>query len=229
VRRAAALLALSLGCTGVGALEPPHPSQGLDPATAADAVRQALELCAERAVGRTSRSDGFLGNSLIRISTPKDLDRMVRGLRVMGLGAKVEEIEVAMNRAAERASGEGVEVFRGVIRGIPIADAARILRGGDTAATLHLRAHGSDALRQRYLPIVSRAMERVDLVSLYDRLVGRYEALPLATAPTFDLRRYVTDESLDGLFTVLGEEETRIRRDPAARTTPLLETVFGAS
>jgi hypothetical protein len=37
----------------------------------------------------------------------------------------------------------------------------------------------------------------------------------------------MTDEALDGLFTVLAQEEQKIRTDPAARVTSLLQRVFG--
>jgi len=67
----------------------------------------------------------------------------------------------------------------------------------------------------------------VGVVRSYDQLVGRYDAIPFTKKPSFDLRSYVTDKSLDGLFAILGEEERRIRTDPAARVTPLLQQVFG--
>ena len=56
---------------------------------------------------------------------------------------------------------------------------------------------------------------------------GRYTALPFTTKPPLDLQGYVAESALDGLFTVLGEEERKIRADPVARTTELLRRVFG--
>jgi len=53
-----------------------------------------------------------------------------------------------------------------------------------------------------------------------------YTTLPLTTKPVFDLEGYVTDRTLAGLFTTLGQEEAKIRKDPAARTTQLLQRVF---
>ena len=43
---------------------------------------------------------------------------------------------------------------------------------------------------------------------------------------SLDLDDYVTKETLDGLFTVIGEQEQSIRQNPAARTTDLLKKVF---
>jgi hypothetical protein len=36
----------------------------------------------------------------------------------------------------------------------------------------------------------------------------------------------VTNKALDGLFYMIGEEEKKIRTDPAARVTELLKKVF---
>ena len=44
---------------------------------------------------------------------------------------------------------------------------------------------------------------------------------------SLDLDDYVTRKSLDGLFLVVGQEEKKIRTNPAARTTDLLKAVFG--
>ena len=132
-----------------------------------------------------------------------------------------------MNRAAERAAGEATDVFWQGIRQMTFHDAVGILNGGDTAATEYFERTTRGTLRARFEPIVSDKMDEVGLVRSYDRLIGRYEAIPFTAKPSFDLRSYVTDKSLDGLFAVLAEEERKIRTDPAARVTPLLRKVFG--
>jgi hypothetical protein len=189
-------------------------------------LKEALEIGTERAVGRTSQQDGFLRNPRIRIGLPDSLDTMAAGLRGMGLGGKIDELEVAMNRAAEQASAEATEVFWQGIRQMSFADARAILAGGDTAATEYFDRTTRKPLRERFEPIVAERMRSVGLVKLYTDLAARYAALPFTTKPNLNLERYVTDGALDGLFQVLGEEERRIREDPAARTTALLKEVF---
>ncbi|GAF70440.1 unnamed protein product, partial [marine sediment metagenome] len=103
-----------------------------------------------------------------------------------------------------------------------------ILGGGNTAATDYLDRTTRDELRGRFEPIVSEKMGQVGLVRLYDRLVARYTALPLTRKPPVEMRSYVTDRALDGLFAILGEEERKIRADPGAGTTELLRRVFGS-
>jgi len=190
-------------------------------------LKQALEVGTRNAVDLTSRENGFLDNPLIRLRLPGALDKMATGLRAVGFGAPVDELEVAMNRAAERAAGEATDVFWQGIRQMTFSDAVGILNGGDTAATEYFERTTRKTLRARFEPIVSDKMDEVGLVRSYDRLIGRYEAIPFTKKPSLDLRSYVTDKSLDGLFAILGEEERKIGNDPAARVTPLLRQVFG--
>jgi len=227
---ACAALAAFAGCSGSPSLDaigdllgPAGPGDG-DRIVAG--LKQALEVGTERAVSRTSRQNGFLGNPGIRIGLPDSLQTMATGLRAVGLGGKVDELEVAMNRAAEQASAEATDVFWQGIRQMSFADARAILKGGDTAATAYFERTTREPLRQRFEPIVAERMRSVGLVRIYDDLVSRYAALPFTAKPTLDLEGYVTDGALDGLFEVLGEEERRIREDPAARTTALLKEVF---
>jgi hypothetical protein len=189
-------------------------------------LKQALEVGTERTVSRTSRVGGFLDDPSIRIGLPGALDDLAKGLRVIGWGAKVDELELAMNTAAERASSEATAVFFEGIRKMTITDAQAILSGGDTAATEFFERTTREPLAGRFEPIVSEQMRKVGLVRQYQELVDRYASLPFTNAPNLNLESYVTNASLDGLFQVLGEEERRIREDPAARSTALLKEVF---
>jgi hypothetical protein len=205
----------------------PRKGSGLDAATVASGLREALRIGSRNAASQTSRRDGFFGDPRIRIPVPDPLERMASGLRSVGFGAKVDEFELAMNRAAERAAGEAAPVFLNAIQSMTIEDALEILRGGEHAATDYLRARTGDTLHARFAPIVDESMRRVGLVRVYDELLGRWRAVPLVPQPEFELREYVTREALDGLFLVLATEEEKIRTDPAARVTELLRTVFG--
>jgi len=189
-------------------------------------LKQALEIGTERTVSQTSRSGGFTGDPAIRIGLPESLDTMALGLRAIGLGAKVDELELAMNRAAEMASAEATDVFVEGIRQLTISDAQAILAGGDTAATEFFERTTREPLGQRFEPIVAEQMQGIGVVGQYNALVDRYAALPFTKPPVLDFESYVTGEALDGLFHVLGNEERRIREDPAARSTELLREVF---
>ncbi len=219
---------LVLGCAGITVddLNPPDGLVPLDHDTVIAGLREALRVGAGRAVDRISVIDGFLGNELIRILMPEELASMARALRRIGLGRQVDELEVGMNRAAEKAAGEVREVLWREIRGLTFADAMSILHGGPTAATDYFRERTEIELRGRFRPIVVARMEEVGLSRLYAELAERYNRLPLVKRAAVDLNGYVTEKALAGVFTVLGEEEARIRADPLARTTELLRRVF---
>jgi hypothetical protein len=201
---------------------------GLDEQTVAQGLKQALEVGTERTVLKTSRVDGFLGNALIRIALPEQYRHMAQTMRKIGFGREVDDLETAMNRAAEQAASEARPVFVNAIKQMSLPDAYRILRGGNTAATDYFRAHTADTLREKFRPVVERSMKNVGLYKAYNRLADRYNKLPFVTTPAVDLDTYVTNRTLKGLFTVLGQQEKRIRKDPAARTTELLRKVFAS-
>lgn len=199
----------------------------MDERTVANGLREALRVGTQRTVSRNSALDGYWRNPRIRIPLPDSLQRIGDGLRQVGLSAQVDELELSMNRAAESAAGEATEVFLGAVRQLTIQDALGILRGPDDAATQYLRRTSSDDLTLRFRPIVDRSLRAVGTVQLYDALNAQLRAFPILGRPSFDLRSYVTDRAIDGLFFVLAEEEARIRNDPAARATELLRKVFG--
>jgi len=230
-----AVLAVGLSasaCANLGVILAPQVSGGtglggpLDQETVVQGLREALRVGSQRSIDRVGTLDGFLANELLRIALPEQLETMGRVLRQIGLRRQVEELEVAMNRAAEQAVGEAREVLWDEIRAINFTGAMTILRGGPTAATDYFQQRTETELSDRFHPIVVAKMESVGLSRLYADLAGRYNALPLTTKPAVDLEDYVTERALAGLFTVLGEEEARIRAEPLARTTELLRRVF---
>lgn len=224
---AALALLLGAGCAGIdrGVLLGGG-SAPLDEATVIAGLKEALTVGTERTVARTGRRDGYLGNELLRIALPPAIADMAGTLRSLGLQGKLDELTVAMNRAAELAAGEAASLFVETIRGLTLEDAWGILRGSETAATDYFRARTAAALAARYRPVIESSLRQVGGYGEYEALAARLEALPLIDPPDLDLVGYVTDRALGGLFTVLGEEERLIRADPLARTTALLQRVF---
>ncbi|MDJ0521690.1 MAG: DUF4197 domain-containing protein [Planctomycetota bacterium] len=190
-------------------------------------LKEALQVGTRNTVSRTSVVDGYLGNAMIRILLPEQVRPAADMMRRVGLGSQLDNLQTQMNRAAEMAAREATPIFLDAIRGMTIRDARGILEGGETAATEFFRRTTSAPLRARYAPIVEAKMAQVGLARTYADLAGRYNAIPAVPKLRFDLNAYVIDKALDGLFTVLGEEERRIRTDPAARVTELLREVFG--
>jgi hypothetical protein len=201
---------------------------GLDSATVAAGLKEALAVGSERAVASTSARDGFWGNEEIKIPLPEELNNVFTTLRTVGFGSQVDALELNMNRAAEQASAEAKPVLLDAVKGMSLSDAMGILRGGDTAATEYFRAETADTLKEKFLPIIQDKMAGVGLYQQYNKLMDAYAALPLTKDRGFDLDNYVADKGLDGLFSMLAREEAEIRENPAARSTELLQKVFAS-
>jgi hypothetical protein len=189
-------------------------------------LKQALEISTSKAVAATGRPDGFLKNEAIKISLPPKLETVGRGLRLLGMGDKVDELETGMNRAAEQATPQAKQIFLAALRKMTFEDARHILTGDDTAATEYFKRTSSVDLTTAFSPIVHTTMEHVGVVQQYDRVI---KSAPGGgtIANEFDLDKYVVGKTLDGLFYMLGREEQKIRKNPAAQTTVLLKEVFG--
>lgn len=226
-----AILLLTVALNGC-ALDQPlvRPSAGGTPpseSTIALGLKEALRVGTERAVASTSRPGGFTDTAL-RIALPEQLDGAVDTLRAIGLGGLIDSFETAMNRAAETAAGEAAPVFISAIQQMSLSDVYGIFRGGPTAATDYFRAKTSTTLQARFAPIIDRSLSQVGVYRLYKDFITPYQQLPFTENITLDLSDYVTDRTLAGLFTVLGEEEAKIRANPLARSTELLRQVFGS-
>ncbi len=201
---------------------------GKDQGTIAAGLKQALEVGTNNTVRRTSTLNGYLGNAMIRILLPEQVRPAADVMRRVGLGSHVDQLQTQMNRAAELAAAEAGPIFLDAIKRMTIRDAKGILDGGETAATEFFRRTTSAPLRARYSPIVQAKMAQVGLARTYGDFAASYNRIPAVPKLSFDVNEYVIDKALLGLFTVLGEEERRIRTDPAARVTELLRTVFGS-
>ncbi|GAA4360565.1 DUF4197 domain-containing protein [Kangiella marina] len=201
-------------------------NQPLSEQTVVAGLKQALEVGTKNSVNSTNRPGGFSNNPLIKIVVPEKLDNAASTLRKVGLGSYVDNFEMQMNRAAEKASGEATEVFIGAISSMSIADAWGILRGGDNAATDYFRTKTQTSLERRFQPIITSSMEKVGFYNDYKQLLGAYEKLPFADKPNMNIEDYVMQETLGGLFTLVAQEERKIRDNPVARTTELLRKVF---
>jgi len=224
-----ALIALMLGCAemqnfDLGSLANSAP---LSESTVVSGLKEALEIGTERAASTLSAAGGFSGNSLLRIGLPDEYLQVASLLRSAGFGGAVDELELTMNQAAEKAAGEATPVFASAITSMSVSDAFQILNGPSDAATRYFEGKTSDALRARFTPVVTNAMEQVGVYQALQDVTAMYDRIPFAGKPAAtDFTGYVTDGALSGLFSTLADEEKKIRDDPSARSTALLRQVF---
>lgn len=201
---------------------------GLTETDAASGVRVALERGAGSAVALLGRNDGFLANPQVRIELPGFLKDAAKLLRATGQGARVDELVVAMNRAAEAAVPEAKALLVAAARSMSVEDAVRIVRGSETSVTEFFSRKTRAPLEVKFRPIVERATARVSLARKVDAVAGKAAGLGLMRKEDADLNRYVGGKALDGLYQMIGEEEKRIRRDPVGTGSAILRKVFGS-
>ena len=191
-------------------------------------VKAALEKGALAAVGLLGQTDGFLGNPPVKIPLPGFLEDAARVMRMTGQGRKVDELVTGMNRAAETAVPMGKDLLVQAVKGMSVTDAKQILSGGDNAVTQFFADKTRVPLGEKFLPVVTRATQQVDLAKSYNRVAGKLASTGLVKADDANIERYVTGKTLDGLYTIIGEEERKIRQDPVGTGSAILKKVFGA-
>ena len=204
----------------------PSSGAGLGDARIGQGLKEALRVGTENAVNLTGRTDGYFANQAIKILMPEKLKSLEQGLRLIGQGDRIDELVLGMNRAAEKAAPGARQIFVDAIGEMSIDDARKVLSGPETAATDYFQGKTTGKLTASFQPVVQRAMNEVGLARQYKDLLSQAQAIPFFRAEDYDLDRYVVGKSLDGLFHVVGDEERKIRKDPAARTTDLLREVF---
>jgi len=229
---AIAISILMLGCTSAqinqalsdlnkGAAKP------LTAAEVAEGLKEALVVGISKGADLTSQLDGYYKNPEIKIPFPPDVKKVEDRLRQIGLGNKVDEFVMTLNRGAEDAAKEAKPIFISAIRQMTIDDAFGILKGQPDAATQFLKRTTSVQLKEKFKPVIQNSLNKVSATKYYSDLVNTYNKIPLVEKVNPDLDDYATDLAIQGLFTMVAKEEKNIRENPVARTTELLKRVFG--
>lgn len=231
----ASLIALTLSSTACTVADVQRTVDGVLAGTAGAPVtqsevalglKQALEVGIKSGAGQAAQTDGYYKNPLIRIPFPEDVQRVENTLRKVGLGNQVDKFILTLNRGAEDAAKSAVPIFMSAIRQMTIADAWAILRGDKDAATQYLKRTTSQQLYNSFNPVMVQSLEKTNATRYYTDIVSEYNKVPLVQKVNPDLGDYATKKAIDGLFTLVAQEEANIRENPVARTTELLRRVF---
>jgi hypothetical protein len=190
-------------------------------------LKEALAVGTGNAVQMLSKSNGYFGDAAVKILMPEKMQKAAEVLKKAGYQKEVDDFILSMNRAAEQAAPKARPIFEDAVKKMSFDDAQKILKGGNTAATDYFKAKTSSQLTDAFKPVVSDSMNQVGATRSYKALTDRYNSMvPFGKMDSFDLDSYVTQKSLDGMFLKVGQEEAKIRTNPAARTTDLLKKVF---
>jgi hypothetical protein len=190
-------------------------------------LKEALTVGTNNSTTLAGRLDGFYKNPRLFIPWPEEALSMKEKLLAMGFKSKIEEFEMSLNRAAEEAAMNAAEIFIDAVKNMSVQDGFAILRGNDTAATNYLRKTTYSPLKEKFMPVVKAAIEKVKVTSYWNPLVTTYNKIPLVKKQNPDLDDYVTNKAINGLMLLISDEEIKIRKNPAARVNDILKKVFG--
>ncbi len=205
----------------------PAPAAAPDNTTLVNGLKEALSIGAKNAVNSVGKTDGYFGNQAIKILIPEKIRSITELLSSIGFRKEVDDFELSMNRAAEKAAPKAAGFFADALKEMTFDDAVGIWKGGNTSATEYFKKKTHDPIYKSFKPVVAESMNEVGVTRSYKNMLEKYESFTFGQSESLNLDNYVTNKSLDGLFYMLGEEEKKIRTDPAAQVTDLLKKVFG--
>lgn len=197
-------------------------------AEAGKAIKDALLNGISNGVMKASATDGFFKNAFIKVLMPPEARAMESTLRQIGAGALIDNIILTMNRAAEKAAPQAKQIFINAITQMNINDAISIVSNQQPdAATKFLERTTTEQLVTAFKPSIKTALDQTLATRYWSQAMSQYNRIPFVQKINTDLPDYVTRKGISGLFYLIGQEEAKIRKDPVARTTDILQKVFG--
>jgi len=190
-------------------------------------IKEALEIGTSRGADLLSAKDGYLGNMAVKILFPPEAQKVEKTLRSLGLGSLADNVITSMNRAAEDAAKEAKPIFISAIKQMTITDASNILLGNQNSATEYFKKTTTSQLMEKFRPVISASLDKVGATKYWGTATGQYNKLPMVTHVNTDLSDYATQKAIDGMFIQVAQEELTIRNNLGARSSTLLQKVFG--
>jgi hypothetical protein len=190
-------------------------------------LKAALEQGANAAISKLGVADGFLNNDKVKIPLPSILEKAKPILKLSGQSKQLDELVVAMNRAAESAVPMAKPLLLDAVKTMSVTDAKKILTGGDTSVTDFFREKTSTALTTKFTPTVKGATDKVGLASKYNTVMAKAQKLGAVSEKEATVESYVSSKAVDALYTMIAEEEKKIRQDPIGSGSKIIGKVFG--
>jgi len=196
---------------------------------ASGGLKEALKLGLINATGILSEQDGYYGNNLVKIPWPEEAEFVMNAMNMLGMQDKVDNVTKSLNRAAEKAAGEALDVFVESLTQMTLQDAIGILKDGDGAGTAYFERTTTDILTERFRPIIEQSLGDVNATNIWANAMNVYNNLPIPGKQDVntDLTAFVTEKAMHGLFIMVEKKENEIRDKVSARTSDRLQKVFG--
>lgn len=192
----------------------------------ANGLKEALNNGVSNQVSKLTLTDGFYKNDAVKILLPENLKKVDSKLRNVGLGTLSNKGLLLLNRAAEDAVKEATPIFVNAITNMSFADAKQILMGHDSSATSYLIKTTNADLYAKFYPVVEHSLSKVGADETWSAVTTKYNSIPFVTKVNPDLKDYVTNKALLGVFKMITREEKQIRTNLQSRTSNLLKQVF---
>lgn len=202
-------------------------NSGLSQSEIASGLKEALRVGSETVVKNLGQRNGFYNDQVAHIDLPRNLDKVRKVLKKVGYSRQLDDLELKLNRAAEKATPKAKALFINAIKQLTWQDVKQIYNGPDDAATRYFQGKMSPPLKQEMTPVVNNTLAQVGVIKSYERIMNKYRSTPFVPDVRTDLTDYTVDKTLGGIFYYLAQEEAAIRKDPLKRTTELLKRVFG--
>ncbi len=199
---------------------------GLSSQDIANGLKEALTIGAEKGCVNLSKSDGFFKNAALKILMPPEAQKIENTIRSLGMNQLADDFILSMNRAAEDACNTAAPIFVKAIKEMSITDGINILKGNETAATTYLKSKTEMDLKNSFSPIIKTSLDKVDATKYWEKIITTYNAIPFSKKMNPDLTAYVTEKSMNGIYSEIASQEKEIRANPMARTSALLKSVF---
>lgn len=191
-------------------------------------LKGALSSATANAVGSLGVMGGFWNNPKVKIPLPEYLEKASGILSTMGMKRQLDDLHEQINHAAEKAVVEAKPIFVNAVKSMSVQDAKGIISGGNDSGTQFFKSKTSGTLRGKFLPVVTSVTQRIGLAQKYNELAGKGAQFGLVKGDNTKVETYVTAKSLDGLFTIMADEERAIRADPVKAGSSIVSKVFGA-
>ncbi len=190
-------------------------------------LKQALEIGTSKGADQLALKDGFLGNYAVKILFPTEAQKVESTLRSIGLNSLADNVILSLNRAAEDAAKEAKPIFLSAIKQMTITDATNILLGNEDSATAYFKRITTAQLMEKFRPVITTSLNKVGATRYWSDAAIAYNKIPLVKPVNTDLSAYVAQKAIDGMFIQVAQEELKIRANISARSTTLLQKVFG--
>jgi hypothetical protein len=190
---------------------------------AAQAIRELLTAGARNG----STGNAFSKENIINTVFPKNVSGVLNTLNNLGLSKDLDRFTTSLSTAATTSVERAIPVFASSIAGMRLGDAINLVKGGGTSATDYLKANTGTQLRSALTPVMTTALDEYKLNDQWNKLIAPIKNTGVGSHLNLDLSNLMAAAVADAMFRKMAEGEQLIRTNASARTTPLLQKVFG--